>query len=47
MTDEPEDANYVVLGHVVCGRICYEEFEPRQMRLWYGQLELPLRLDPG
>ncbi len=25
-TDDENDADYVVIGHVVCGRICYDAF---------------------
>lgn len=46
-TDNPEDADWVVHFHVVCGRPCYEEGHKRLPPYWMEQLALPLRLDPG
>lgn len=44
-SDDPNHADYVVLGHVVCGRLCYEagyvlqpdlfEPDPRDPRFLY------------
>lgn len=35
-TDDPNDADYVVLGHVVCGHPCYEAGHALQLDLFDG-----------
>lgn len=45
-TDNENDADYVVLGHVVCGRVCYDALS-EEGRKWNERYQLPLRLDPG
>lgn len=48
MTDDENDATYVVHGHVVCGLVCYDSAKKEPTPpLWYQQLLLPLHLETG
>lgn len=47
MTDDENDATYVVHGHVVCGLVCYDSAHKEQPLLWLQQLLLPLHLETG
>jgi hypothetical protein len=46
-TNDPNDANWVTGGQVVCSRVCYDEFLPMERRWNYGEYEFPLHLEPG
>lgn len=46
-TDDPNYGDYVVYGHVVCGRVCYDARKREIFPPWMERLLLPLHLDTG